>query len=301
MTETYSLGPYKGELLLNLGGLFHVIKLIPPLPDESVLERAMQDRGIPCVVYMGGRACFLGETEALWCPTNPAWEEALLSKLGQTDPLTAVEIAEREVGLQILIASASGLEALQRELQGLETFLVQKLEQAQQRKKYHLVAEVANQLDVLQTIQSKRKELFESLEALVKQFGGEVRRAESRPKKAVRPTPAKVTKKGPIKGRGGTPQKTYRFPLLEVLRELGGNGKTIDVLHRVREHLKNQLVKEDLEYIVHGKKKEQVWMNRARWEIAALKEEGLIQSGGYGILILSDTGRKYLEEHLGRS
>lgn len=281
MAETYSLGPYKGELLLDLGGLFRVIRFAPSLPDPGALEQALRQGGVPSLVYMGDRAGFIGLENGLWCPADREWEETLLGELAGKDPLSAKKAAEQAVQAQILCAGIRSTRALKDDLAGLERYLEGQLAQAQQRKEFGVVARAAQQLEALQQVWVALEGAQEALRAFAKQFGVEA--------------PEKTAGR-PAKGRGGTPQKAYRRPLLEALQELGGTGKTKEVLQRVLERTRERLFPEDFEYIVHGKKKEPVWMNRARWEIAALKEEGLVEPGGYGVLILTDKGRRYLQE-----
>lgn len=296
MSQLYSLGPYKGELVLDLDGLFHVIRLIPPFPEASALERAVRKNGIPTLIFIDARACLVTLEAALWGPTDQAWEAALLDELRQKDPISAEEAVEQALQTKILTEGRKSLEDLMGNLSALERYLDAKLVQARQRKQFGLVAELARRLEELQDAQDRLVKAARAFKPFATYQSVTAR--GTNPKATNKPAPEAVNR-ATARGRGGTPQKTYRLPLLQALQELGGRSTTIEALQRVFDHMKSRLVPEDLEYIVHGRKKEAVWMNRARWEIAALKEEGLIQSGGYGILVLTQAGRNYLEVHGG--
>ena len=74
---------------------------------------------------------------------------------------------------------------------------------------------------------------------------------------------------------GPTHQSAFRKPIVEVLKELGGSGKTKDVIERVGQRMEGQLSRADHE---HGKSGQIVWKNKVQWERMALKDEGILKS-----------------------
>lgn len=291
MAEEYSIGPYRGHLLLNLDRLFLVIRLLPPLPERSALERAIRVGGIPAMVFVGNQAGCIGSEAALWGPSDPSWEESLLAELKGKDPLSAEELAESALQANLIAASINYSVTSDNYLQGLETFLARRLDLAQQHKQYRNVAQLAQQLDRLQMV---RKALANALEVLrlPADYSGNGQ--------IYRPGTALGVKqtKAPAAKNHATPRMTsrraYRLVLLRTIQELGGVAASTEVLATVFKCISPQLTPNDLTL---NKKREPLWRNRCRWQIADLKVEGLVASAGKGIWAITEAGRRYLEEH----
>lgn len=294
MAVPYSLGPYKGELLLDLDGLFQVLRLVPPYPPRAALEQVLIKRAIAILVQCDTQVGLVRPDGVLWVEAEGAWLEGLVRQLEQLDPLSAEEKSE-QILLEKLVENAE--RKLWGFLENVEALMAHgemALRRAQESRRYERVAILAHWLDRLVKVQHGGEELAK-LWAI---FSG---RKRDKPGKAVKRAPGKPEKpdKTGRKPKGAaTPQKNYRLPILRALAELGGQGKTAEVLDRVYQQVKHLLKGEDMEPVNddprHG---ESVWRNRARWEVASLKEEGLVQSGSYGSWVLTEAGRRYLEEH----
>jgi len=98
----------------------------------------------------------------------------------------------------------------------------------------------------------------------------------------------------PPKGKA-TRQTEFAVPILESLIEMGGSGKTPDVLEKVYEKMKNKLTERDHEKVPHGN--EFRWRNRARWEAVRLKNEGYLKKDSpRNIWEITEAGRKLNED-----
>jgi hypothetical protein len=87
-------------------------------------------------------------------------------------------------------------------------------------------------------------------------------------------------------------------PLLEVLIEMGGRGKTKDVLDRLGEKLKPMLKAKDYEH--HQSQGHQIrWRNTAQWaRNQMVNEDGRMKKGSpNGIWEISDAGRQWLRSN----
>lgn len=82
------------------------------------------------------------------------------------------------------------------------------------------------------------------------------------------------------KHHAATGQKThakyFRVPILKALVEMGGSGKTAEVIDRVGDMLADQLNAYDKEELPSGYKLR--WRNTAEWVRNTLKTEGLVSS-----------------------
>ncbi len=104
------------------------------------------------------------------------------------------------------------------------------------------------------------------------------------------------SKKGEI-----TPQEEFCQPILEVLEEMGGSGKTKYVLDRVGEKMKGILKPKD--YEPHQSNAKQMrWRNSAQWarnEMA--NNDGRMKQGSpNGLWEISDKGRSWLKKNSGK-
>jgi len=103
-------------------------------------------------------------------------------------------------------------------------------------------------------------------------------------------------KKTGQKYKGRFPQRNYRIPILQILIEFGGYGEVKDILNRVYEVVEDQLSDVDLRQISGG---QYSWQNTAQWERLVMKKEGLLKNDSpKGIWEISDTGKKYYQDHL---
>jgi len=94
-----------------------------------------------------------------------------------------------------------------------------------------------------------------------------------------------------------TPESQYRIPILQVLTELGGQGRINEILEKVYEKMKDILNKVDLELLPSGT--DSRWRNTACWERNTMVKEGLIKRGSpRGIWEITEKGKIYLKEHL---
>jgi len=88
----------------------------------------------------------------------------------------------------------------------------------------------------------------------------------------------------------------YRLPILQVLVDLGGQGRANIVLERVYQQMKAIFVPADLEEL--SSVREQRWRNTARWERSAMVKEGLLREDSpHGVWEISEKGREYLQDH----
>ena len=92
-----------------------------------------------------------------------------------------------------------------------------------------------------------------------------------------------------------TPMETYYLPLLETLYELGGRGKTREVIERVGEKMRDILTPYDYEYLPSGGSIR--WENRVQWARLKLVHKGLLKRDSpKGIWELSEKGYRYIED-----
>ncbi len=93
-----------------------------------------------------------------------------------------------------------------------------------------------------------------------------------------------------------TPQQAYCRPLLEVLVELGGGGRTRDVLDRLGEKMKGMLKPKDYEPL-KSEARQIRWRNAAQWaRNLMVNEDGRMKKGtAKGRWEISDKGRAWLK------
>ncbi|MFH1788708.1 MAG: winged helix-turn-helix domain-containing protein [Candidatus Altiarchaeota archaeon] len=95
-----------------------------------------------------------------------------------------------------------------------------------------------------------------------------------------------------------TPQKEYRMHIIGALREMGGKGKTKDVLRIVEKRMRGILKKIDYDKLPSGM--DTRWSNAAMWERQEMVDEGLLKpsrESGRGIWEITEKGKRYYEEH----
>ena len=74
----------------------------------------------------------------------------------------------------------------------------------------------------------------------------------------------------------GTPMKDFKVPILEVLKQLGGRGRSSQVLELVERQMRPRLKDVDYQTVPSGA--EIRWHKKANWARYILVEEGLLKS-----------------------
>jgi len=93
-----------------------------------------------------------------------------------------------------------------------------------------------------------------------------------------------------------TPEEAFRIPILETLIELGGSGRTQEVLDRVESKMNDVLNSYDKEPLPSDPRTAR-WRNTARWCRNTLVREGLMKSDSpVGVWEISERGRKWLKD-----
>lgn len=95
------------------------------------------------------------------------------------------------------------------------------------------------------------------------------------------------------------PREEYRIPILEALMEMGGKGRTKEVIEKVGEKMRGKLTQADYEKLPSGMMVR--WKNRAQWERFSMVEDGLLKSGSpRGIWEITDKGREFYRRGLSK-
>ncbi|MCI0722296.1 MAG: winged helix-turn-helix domain-containing protein [Acidobacteria bacterium] len=93
-----------------------------------------------------------------------------------------------------------------------------------------------------------------------------------------------------------TPQEEFRQPILRALYEMGGSGKTAEVLDRVEGIFGGKLTNADRATLSHGEIR---WRNTAQWERNVMVDEGLLKrTSSRGVWELTEKGIKLAEREL---
>jgi hypothetical protein len=102
----------------------------------------------------------------------------------------------------------------------------------------------------------------------------------------------------PVKGKkenmyvGATPQREYRLPIADCLRERGGSAQADDVLKGVLKRVESELRPVDLELMENGG--EPRWRLQARFERKNMVMDGLLKSdSAHGWWELTEKGLQY--------
>ena len=91
-----------------------------------------------------------------------------------------------------------------------------------------------------------------------------------------------------------TSQSAYTIPILESLVEMGGKGKTRDVLSKVFEKMKDHLTEADMLTLPSGR--DTRWSNRAMWERFKMIKNGYLKSKSqFGVWEITDEGKAYIK------
>jgi len=94
-----------------------------------------------------------------------------------------------------------------------------------------------------------------------------------------------------------TPEDEFRIPILQTLVELGGAAPMNDVLDKVEIRMSHKLNAYDRQTLPSHPTIPR-WRNTAQWARAAMVKEGLLSSNSpRGVWEITDSGKKYLEQH----
>jgi|GEM_PF-957519 len=92
-----------------------------------------------------------------------------------------------------------------------------------------------------------------------------------------------------------TPRQAFRIPILEVLVELGGKGKTDKILEKVENKMKHILNPVDYEKLPSGVMIR--WQNTAQWEKYVMVQDGLLRSDSpKGVWEITEKGINFLKD-----
>jgi restriction system protein len=98
---------------------------------------------------------------------------------------------------------------------------------------------------------------------------------------------------GRIRRGTRTPEEAYRLPILRTLAEMGGAGRTAEVLDQVGELMQDQL--KEVDYDPLSSSGSPRWRNSAQWARNTMVNEGLMkESARRGVWEISEAGRRYL-------
>ena len=93
-----------------------------------------------------------------------------------------------------------------------------------------------------------------------------------------------------------TPKEMFFVPILRALQEMGGSGRTSEVLARMEEAMQDILNAAD--YDTTPETRRTCWKINARWARNQMVEDGLMKpSHQYGLWEISEQGRAFLEQH----
>lgn len=94
-----------------------------------------------------------------------------------------------------------------------------------------------------------------------------------------------------------TPEDEFRIPILQSLVDLGGSASVNDVLDKVEKLMSQKLNAYDRQPLPSDPTIPR-WRNAAQWARAAMVKEGLLSSDSpRGVWKITDSGRKFLEQH----
>ena len=93
-----------------------------------------------------------------------------------------------------------------------------------------------------------------------------------------------------------TPESAFYEPILQALEEMGGSGKTADVLDRVGQIMKGVL--KDMDYQPLASSPDNLrWRNAAQWARNSMVQEGLLKADSpRGVWEITDKGREVLRK-----
>ncbi|RIH87724.1 hypothetical protein Mterra_01116 [Calidithermus terrae] len=115
------IGYCRGEALLDLEGLFRIVKLEPSYAEQTVFAEAARAH-FAGVVLLGQEAFLFGNTAVLRTGWSEPWLKGLMRMVSAADPLRAEEIAERVFLRRIFAQGLQGLLELDNCLRFLEKY-----------------------------------------------------------------------------------------------------------------------------------------------------------------------------------
>lgn len=128
--------------------------------------------------------------------------------------------------------------------------------------------------------------------------------AEKARKFSRRSRPATVVKATRVvRPRGNSadklPQREFRQPLLEVLYEMGGSAKVVDLRPAMKRKMRSALLPGDLKRVSTGDER---WWNATGWERSNLVKEGYLRNDSpRGTWELSERGIAHIKWFMSRS
>ena len=144
-------------------------------------------------------------------------------------------------------------------------------------------------------LQALRQTICNFKSPLITLFGKGEQNASTAAERAPRAYYGNAAKRG-IK----TPEADFQLPILQVLVELGGQGRKRDVMKAVGRVMKDQLHAWDKKRLPSNTgHSETRWQNTCAWaRNTMVHEQGLLmQDSPRGIWQISEQGRKYLRTH----
>lgn len=115
------IGHCRGEALLDLEGLFRIVRLEASYARQTVLAEVARVH-FAGVVLLDQEAFLFGSTAVLQTGWSEPWLEGLIRMVSAVDPLRAEEIAERVFLRRILAQGLDGFLALDESLRCLEAY-----------------------------------------------------------------------------------------------------------------------------------------------------------------------------------
>ena len=107
-----------------------------------------------------------------------------------------------------------------------------------------------------------------------------------------RPATAVAAKPKAARRGNKLPQKEFRMPLLETLRDLGGKSAVKTIRERLEPKIAPRLAEADYAPVSTGEPR---WWNAACWERHDLVRDGLLKNDSErGVWELSERGRQFL-------
>ncbi len=145
------------------------------------------------------------------------------------------------------------------------------------------------ELERQKNLVSTRQQL-EGLQELWPRMVGEREPAKKRKRTRQRATRRKKLQRGQK-----TPEQEFIVPILQVLQDMGGSGRAVEVLNRVGQRMLGTLNEFDLSTLKTGQLR---WRNTTQWARQKMKARGLLAADSpRGIWEITEHGRAYLREH----
>lgn len=118
------IGHCQGEALLDLEGLFRIVKLEPSYAEQTVFAEVARAH-FTGVVLLGQDAFLFSNTTVLRTDWSKPWLQGLMRMVSEADPIQAEQIAERIFLRRIFARGLQGLLELDNCLRFLEKYAKQ--------------------------------------------------------------------------------------------------------------------------------------------------------------------------------